>query len=186
MISITYSKIFNILKKVFGGVLSIIFALLIIVIATYSGVGIMNLAADLEFIKYLITISFGLAGFTFLGSSLIKKDGVTAVERNILSICIIFILSGLFLLSFIALPNIRPYNSEGSPTLYYNLIRTYYPIMGFFGIFFLSVGLAYLIIVLMGEINRINQKVPEEKFFKKTRAFFNILKKVLVSITTCI
>lgn len=135
-----------------------IIALLIILIATgmFKG-GLKMLSYD--FIKYLITISFILAGFTFF--TFFDKQNAE-FSYWIAQACWLFILSGFFFLANLSISNI----GETSEKLFQFLITFNY-LNAIMGLILFIVGLVTLILVL----NNIINKMPFKPNFRKKKKF---------------
>jgi len=145
-------KIIKRIWRIFQIVLLYTAFTLILFLGAYMALGFMGIVGEemtrnsFEFIKTLAIISFTLAGFTFLSSTL--KGWVTEKEHAFISISQIFLLSGFFCLLFMALNFLPPTDLSGKPLLFYNFLRTHYLGAAFLGILLFAVGLATLIIKL--------------------------------------
>jgi len=134
------------------GIVMLIF--LIISYGMFMGtIGLINLENQ-DFIKYLINISFILAGFTFLTFFSENKD---KFKEKLISPCWLFILSGFLLLAFITLPNIT------SGNFIFNLLQAYNYLIGIFGLLSFVTGLAFLVIVLFLEQDRVHEIINKKK-----------------------
>lgn len=136
-----FQRFFDILGNVF-------FALLIIVLAIgmISG-GLKMISSD--FVKYIITISFVLAGFTFYA---VFNNREYKNYYWIIMSCRAFILAGFFLLAYLIIPNIGATESK-----FLSLLKFLSPIYFIFGLVSFAVGMSILVISLEMIVTKMNK-----------------------------
>ena len=147
------SKIKKGINKFFDLLSKAIFFILIIILGIGMFSGGLNLL-NYEFIKYLITLSFVLAGFTFYAIFNRRSDGD---YYWIIQSCWSFILAGFFFLASITILNI---NETSNKLLLF--LKTYIPIAPILGLVFFIVGMVILVCVLNKIVNTLKVKTKKK------------------------
>lgn len=144
----------------------------IFLIGTYMmSSGFFFLFKDPEMIKYLLILSFTLAGITFIG---VTNKEIETLSRNLVASCLMFCVSGfaflLYLASLISEPN-NPIN--GANLVLHKPLTEIGSLMGVFGGILFSFGLFLMIITLLLKINKIAKENKKDKTSKeKIHEFF--------------
>ena len=103
-----WKRSIKIIKGSSDFITTFVFILFLLFMLGYAGSGflqIINLelqSKNVDFVRYLTEISFTLAGFTFLSSTLLKKkdENFEQIELEILNCSYLFLLAGFFGLVF--------------------------------------------------------------------------------------
>ena len=128
-----WKRSWKVTKAVFEFIFIYLFTIFIIFLSSYMFLGFFGLIGNelssnsVEFAKYLTGLSFSLAGFTFLASTLIKRkeDKITQTELDILNVSYLFIVAGFFGLLFLALNYLPSTTIVGKPVEYYDFLKKY-------------------------------------------------------------
>ncbi len=172
-----WKRSWKVTKAAFNFITTYLFCCLIFFLSIYIFLGFIGLIGSevnsnsVEFAKYLTGLSFSLAGFTFLASTLIKRkeDKITQTELDILHVSYLFIVAGFFGLLFLALNYLPTTNLRGDPVEYYDFFKKYvFPISILMAIGFFLVALNFLLVILRIKMPHMYKKYEEDNKIKKS------------------
>lgn len=160
-------RTWKVIKAIFDFITVYVFLVLISVLSVYLFLGFIALIGNeafsnnVDFVKYLTELSFVLAGFTFLGSTLIKRkeEKITQTELDILQISYLFIIAGFFGLLIIGLNYLPQTTPIGNPVEQYDFFKNViFPTSILISVSSFLGALNYLLFVLRIRIPRLYKK----------------------------
>jgi hypothetical protein len=179
-----WRRSWKVIRALFDFIMTYAFFMLVFFLSACLLIGFLQIFNDEmisktpEFAKYLTTLAFSLAGFTFLGSALIKRkeDKVTQTEMDILNCSYGFILAGFFGLLFIGLNYLQQYSIFGKPVQYYLFIKSIiFPMSIIMSLILFLGSLTWLMITLRLKIPRLHKNYIEQNPKKSWKEFFKEL-----------
>lgn len=133
-----------------------------------TSIGMSFAFKDIELIKFMITLSFALAGITFIGV-VTNKDSINQeILKNSIMSSLFFTLSGLMYLFEIGarvIESVNPFNS--APISIYNIITSLSPLMGFFAMYPFALATFMMVHSQVKKIKEFGQPSYTKSSFKE-------------------